>query len=445
MDRYAYKIKQLLLFFGILISTASLQASEHYMFRLYLSDKGGEQSRGLTDVNAPLYKPYIEKLEQLHKACYVTQSRWFNTVVLSVSDSNVVEAFKAYSFVDSVQWVWKGDTSMNLTKRVKQEHMYPVDTPLKLKYGYATDQIKMHRGDRLHAAGYQGDGLRIAVIDAGFKNVDQIGAFDSLRLEGTRNFVTPTRSVFEEDDHGTKVLSCMAANVEGVMLGTAPNARYWLLKSEDPRSEYPVEEDYWVAAVEFADSVGVDVISSSLGYFQFDNEQLEYPKTALNGNTTLISRAATMASQRGILLFSSAGNEGNGDWRKITFPADAAQIVTVGAVTSNKKHSTFSSVGFTADQRVKPDVVAMGTSCCIINADGEVSYADGTSFSTPILAGLAVCLWQALPHLSNIEMIALIQGMGNQYKTPDHELGYGIPDVYKAYRKNRKKAALHIN
>ena len=415
------------------------------MFRLYLSDKGGEQSQGLTDVNAPLYKPYIQKLEKQHKACSVTQSRWFNTVVLSVSDSSIVEQFKAHSFVDSVQWVWKGDTSLNLRKRVKQEHMYPVDTPLKLKHGYATDQIKMHRGDRLHAAGYQGDGLRIAVIDAGFKNVDQIGAFDSLRLEGTRNFVTPSRSVFEEDDHGTKVLSCMAANIEGIMLGTAPNAKYWLLKSEDPRSEYPVEEDYWVAAVEFADSVGVDVISSSLGYFEFDNEQLEYPKTALNGNTTLISRAATMASQRGILLFSSAGNEGNGSWRQITFPADAAQIVTVGAVTSSKKHSTFSSVGFTADQRVKPDVVAMGTSCCIINADGEVSYADGTSFSTPILAGLAVCLWQALPHLSNIEMIALIQGMGNQSKKPDHELGYGIPDVYKAYKKNRKKAALHIN
>ena len=445
MDRYVYKIKQLLLFFGILIFSASLQASEHYMFRLYLSDKGGEQSQGLTDVNAPLYKPYIQKLEKQHKACYVTQSRWFNTVVLSVSDSSIVEQFKAHSFVDSVQWVWKGDTSLNLRKRVKQEHMYPVDTPLKLKHGYATDQIKMHRGDRLHAAGYQGDGLRIAVIDAGFKNVDQIGAFDSLRLEGTRNFVTPSRSVFEEDDHGTKVLSCMAANIEGIMLGTAPNAKYWLLKSEDPRSEYPVEEDYWVAAVEFADSVGVDVISSSLGYFEFDNEQLEYPKTALNGNTTLISRAATMASQRGILLFSSAGNEGNGSWRQITFPADAAQIVTVGAVTSSKKHSTFSSVGFTADQRVKPDVVAMGTSCCIINADGEVSYADGTSFSTPILAGLAVCLWQALPHLSNIEMIALIQGMGNQSKKPDHELGYGIPDVYKAYKKNRKKAALHIN
>lgn len=445
MDRYVYKIKQHFLFFLILISPAFLQASEHYMFRLYLSDKGGEQSHGSVYVDAPLYKPYVEKLEQLHKANYVTQSRWFNTVVLSVSDSSVVEAFKSHNFVDSVQWVWKGDTSLNLTKRVKQEHMYPVDTPLQLKYGYATDQIKMHRGDRLHAAGYRGEGLCIAVIDAGFKNVDQIAAFDSLRLEGTRNFVTPTRSVFEEDDHGTKVLSCMAANIEGVMLGTAPNAKYWLLKSEDPRSEYPVEEDYWVAAVEFADSIGVDVISSSLGYFEFDNEQLEYPKAALNGNTTLISRAATMASQRGILLFSSAGNEGNGDWRQITFPADAAQIVTVGAVTSRKKHSTFSSVGFTADHRVKPDVVAMGTSCCIINAKGEVSYADGTSFSTPILAGLAVCLWQALPHLSNIEMIALIRGMGDQYKKPDHELGYGIPDIYKAYRKNRKKAALHIN
>jgi subtilisin family serine protease len=443
MDRYIFKIKQLVLFLALCIISTALKASEGYMFRLYLSDKGGSQMQVSEAVNEPLYRPYIEQLEQ-HQASLVTQSRWFNTVVLAVSDSSIVEQFKTYSFVDSARWVWKGDLTVKVKERAITERAYPVDNLCKSTYGYAADQIELHRGDKLHDAGYRGDGLCVAVIDAGFKNVDRIGAFDSLRLEGTYNFVTPNRSVFEEDDHGTKVLSCMAANIEGIMVGTAPNASYWLLKTEDPRSEYPIEEDYWVAAVEFADSVGVDVITSSLGYFEFDNKELEYPKSALNGQTTFISRAAAMASRRGILLFSSAGNEGNGRWKQITFPADAANVITVGAVTASKERSRFSSFGLTADQRVKPDVVAMGSSCCVINSRGGVSYVDGTSFSTPILAGLATCLWQALPHLSNIEMIELIQQMGDQYKKPDHKLGYGLPDIYKAYRENRKKAAAPI-
>ena len=187
--------------------------------------------------------------------------------------------------------------------------------------------------------------------------------------------------------------------------------------------------------------MGVDVVSSSLGYFSFDVEALNYHQDQLDGRTSLISRAAKMASSKGILLFSSAGNEGGGSWGKITFPADAPDILTVGAITDRKKKSNFSSVGFTADYRVKPDVVALGTGCCVIDPTGNIRYANGTSFATPILAGLGVCLWQAFPCLTNKDIISLLQRFGSKFEQPDAELGYGIPDVYKAYKQERKYAA----
>lgn len=232
----------------------------------------------------------------------------------------------------------------------------------------------------------------------------------------------------------------MAANMPGIMVGTAPKASYLLIKSEDSDSEYPIEEDYWAAAVEYADSVGVDVISSSLGYFAFDADELSYDQSALDGKSSLISQAAHIAAQKGILMFCSAGNEGNGSWGKITFPSDASDILTVGSITEDKKKSIFSSVGFTADYRVKPDVVALGSGSCVIDPQGNVRYASGTSFATPILAGLGVCLWQALPELSNKEVIALLQQVSSQFKQPDAELGYGIPNIYKAYKKGMQYA-----
>ena len=312
------------------------------------------------------------------------------------------------------------------------------DKPQDREYGYAEKQIRMLNGIKLHETGFQGEGMRVAVIDAGFMNADRISAFDSLRLLGTHNIVFPGKSVFVGDDHGTKVLSCLAADIPGVMVGTAPKASYLLLKSEDSDSEYPIEEDYWTAAVEYADSAGVDVISSSLGYFSFDADELSYDQSALDGKTAMISRAASLAADRGILVFCSAGNEGNGDWEKITFPSDAAGIFTVGAIDEDKKKSSFSSVGFTADSRVKPDAVALGTGSCVIGPNGNIRYANGTSFATPILAGMGICLWQSLPWLNNREVISLMNRSSNRYKHPNKEFGYGIPDFYKAYKKERK-------
>lgn len=436
---------------------AWLWAGENYRFRVYLKDKGNDGYRvekpetflskeaierrakngiAVTAADFPISRSYVDMLSETG-ATPVVQSKWFATVVVESPDSMVAGRLQQLAIVDSVKWIWKGN--LRVPGEEKSEGRFvSKDEPLRNEYGYAHKQLKMLNGEKLHEAGFRGEGMRVAVIDAGFMNVDRLSAFDSLRLIGTHNVVFPGKSVFVGDDHGTKVLSCLAADIPGVMVGTAPKASYLLIKSKDSDSEYPIEEDYWAAAVEYADSAGVDVISSSLGYFAFDTDELSYDLDALDGKTAMISRAADLAAGKGMLVFCSAGNEGNGDWKKITFPSDAADIFTVGAITEDKKKSVFSSVGFTADGRVKPDAVALGTGSCVIDPSGSVRYVNGTSFATPILAGMGVCLWQSLPWLNNKEMIELLHRSSSQYKHPDTELGYGIPDFYKAYKKERK-------
>ncbi|MDR1980186.1 MAG: S8 family serine peptidase [Tannerellaceae bacterium] len=446
-------------FLFICICIASeLSAQTNYCFRVYLKDKGDSgytldspeaylsqasidrrtrEGMFVDETDLPIAASYLEALSAVG-ACPIVKSNWFSTVVVISEDSLVVEKLKSLSMVDSVKWIWKGEKYRPAETLPDDTSLSPKDDPVAEPYGYAHKQIEMLNGIKLHEAGYRGKGIEVAVIDAGFKNVDRITAFGSIHISGTYNVIAPQESVFRSNDHGTKVLSCMATNLPGIMIGTAPEASYWLIKSEDERSEYPIEEDYWTAAVEFADSVGVKVITSSLGYFFFDAGELNYNQSQLDGKTALISRAATMAADKGILVFSSAGNEGAGHWGKITIPGDASKVVTVGAVTNEQSKSSFSSVGFTADSRVKPDVVALGTGCTIIDSSGNIQYANGTSFATPILAGLGVCLWQALPWLSNLEVINLLQQASSQYQTPDIELGYGIPDVFKALQEERR-------
>lgn len=440
------------------------EANDVYRFRVYLKDKGDtgfsidkpeaflsdktisrrlKRNIPVTEMDMPISSAYLDSLTFMGVRPIV-QSKWLSTVVVESEDSLMAANLLNLSIVDSVRLVWKGRVNGGISElvEIESEVEAPADVLLEDAYGYASDQIEMLNGVKLHKRGYLGKGMTVAVIDAGFQNVDKVGVFESLDILGTRNFVISDESVFVGDDHGTKVLSCMAANTRGLMIGTAPEASYWLLKSEDSRSEYPVEEDYWAAAVEFADSVGVDVISSSLGYYSYDAEGMDYCQTALDGNTALISRVARIASEKGILLFCSAGNEGNGSWGKITFPSDANGILTVGSITSEKKKSIFSSIGFTSDYRVKPDMVALGTGSCVIDPTGNVRYVNGTSFATPILAGLGVCLWQALPWLSNLEIIDLLRESSSQHTQPDAELGYGIPDVYKAFKKEFNHVSL---
>ena len=444
----------------LLISVFQSVASPRYRFRVYLHTKGEAGYRvdkpeaflsaeaiarrermgiAVEADDCPIAPAILDQLAQTGVKPILT-SKWMRTVVVESEDYGVEQTLRQLPMVDSVQFVWQGEATAPLDRVESGERLAPTKEPKKSPYGYALGQIKLLNGLKLHRAGFRGQGMRVAVIDAGFLNADRMRVFDSLHLLGTYNIVSPGQSVFAEDEHGTKVLSCLAANAPGWMVGTAPEASYWLIKSEDSRSEYPIEEDYYVAALEFADSVGVAVVSSSLGYYTFDDDSLSYTQADLDGHTAFISRAAHRAVEKGLLLFSSAGNEGNSTWEKITFPADTEGILTVGSMTSQKERSRFSSKGLTADGRIKPDLVALGSGSCVVVGSGEISYGSGTSFATPILAGMGICLWQALPQLSPQELIDLLRQSGSQAERPDAELGYGLPNLYKAYKKGKKYA-----
>ena len=444
----------------LLISVFQSVASPRYRFRVYLHTKGEAGYRvdkpeaflsaeaiarrermgiAVEADDCPIAPAILDQLAQTGVKPILT-SKWMRTVVVESEDYGVEQTLRQLPMVDSVRFVWQGEATAPLDRVESGERLAPTKEPKKSPYGYALGQIKLLNGLKLHRAGFRGQGMRVAVIDAGFLNADRMRVFDSLRLLGTYNIVSPGQSVFAEDEHGTKVLSCLAANAPGWMVGTAPEASYWLIKSEDSRSEYPIEEDYYVAALEFADSVGVAVVSSSLGYYTFDDDSLSYTQADLDGHTAFISRAAHRAAEKGLLLFSSAGNEGNSTWEKITFPADTEGILTVGSMTSQKERSRFSSKGLTADGRIKPDLVALGSGSCVVVGSGEIGYGSGTSFATPILAGMGICLWQALPQLSPQELIDLLRQSGSQAERPDAELGYGLPNLYEAYKKGKKYA-----
>ena len=437
-------------------SAASAQAGEQYCYRVYLNSKGADaeilhtperflspealarrakHGVAIAATDVPIAPSHLDAIEATG-ARIVTKSKWMATVVVESDDSLMADRLKSVAIVDSVRRVWKGAERLEYNTCLDAENTPPppVGPTETDPYGSARRQLEMLNGIRLHALGKRGQGIRIAVIDAGFQNADRIAAFANLRLIGTHNAVFPGGNVYCDDNHGTKVLSCLAANQPGQMIGSAPEASYLLIKSEDIRTEYPVEEDYWAAALEYADSVGVDVISSSLGYSLFDTPDTVYRTADLDGKTAFITQAAAIAAEKGMLLVVSAGNEGNHAWEKITFPADATDVLTVGAVDNAGHHERFSSTGFTADYRVKPDVVALGGGTTVITSNGHLTIANGTSFATPLVAGLGACLWQALPWLSSREIITLIRQTASQALHPDAENGYGLPNIYKAYQ-----------
>jgi hypothetical protein len=305
-------------------------------------------------------------------------------------------------------------------------------------YGYAYTQINQINGIPLHQDGYRGKGMVIAQLDAGYLDVPQQVLFDSLRADGrllgTRDFVHPgSTSVYNESNHGRMVLSCMAANDRGVMIGTAPKASYWLLRTEDVSSESVLEEYNWISGSEYADSVGADIINSSLGYTAFNNPVDSYSYGDLNGKTAVSTRGAEIAASKGILVVNSAGNSGtdsNFPW--IGAPSDGDSVLTVGAVTSNGTRASFSSIGPTADGRIKPTIMAMGQATTVADATNGILYANGTSFSSPIIAGMSACLWEAHPQATNMQVIEALKASASKYNSPDDMMGWGIPNFAKA-------------
>ena len=371
----------------------------------------------------------------------VGTSRWNNTVLVRSNDTAVFSSIARLPFIARTVRVWESpDSIQKMVKQDCHDTFNAWDSIKGVAYGHGREQIEVLSGQRLHSIGMKGKGITIAVLDGGFQNADRIPAIQRANILGTKDFVYPNSPFFyQETDHGTKVLSAMVANEPEVLVGTAPEARYWLLRCEDQQSEQPVEEDYWAMAAEFADSVGVDIINSSLGYNDYDGDSAYYHQRDLDGQTALISRTASMLAKKGIVLVNSAGNSGMGPWKKIAFPSDACDILTVGALNMEKKNAPFSGVGPTQDGRVKPDVMALGSPAALISGRGTVIRDMGTSFSTPIVAGLVACLWQALPEKTALEIIDLVRQASSSYKKPDNIYGYGTPNFWRAYMIGRLK------
>lgn len=388
----------------------------------------------ITEQDLPVSSTYIQQIKELGFNI-VTTSRWMNTVVIAPGLDVTIDTIYQLPFVKKVECVQNDKTSSPFaaqhapTKTVEEDTTEYIGE-LESYYGAAWEQINQLNLAPLHQEGYCGNGMTIAVLDAGFYCVNQNAGIDMSQVIGTHDFTRKSFNYINGVDHGSMVLICMATNVPNTYIGTAPEANYWLMITEDNNREFPIEEDYWVAGAEMADSVGADIITSSLGYYIYDDPDMSYTHEDLDGQTAFCSRGATIAASKGMLVVTAAGNEYGTDWNKIVVPGDANGVLTVGGVSSDGTHSEFSSIGYTADGRVKPDVVARATRTKVLHTDGMIASVSGTSYSTPLMTGAMACLWQAHPEWSVAELIDRVQRGASQYYTPDEFLGYGIPDIY---------------
>jgi serine protease AprX len=433
----------------------------YHIYRIYLKDKKGgkyslkkpeaflsakalqrreRQHLPLDSTDLPLSERYLKTLQD-EGAEVIGGSKWNNTAIVKVTDTTLMKRIDTLPFVIRRLHVFASPDSTDGPETEKLfEGKIETEYPATSEYGDGEHQIDMLNGIKLHQAGFRGKGMTIAIIDGGFKNVDKIPLLNNVHILGKRDCVYPYNADLNTLlDHGTMVLSTMAAHADSLLTGTAPEADYYLLRSEDGRSEQLVEEDYWAQAAELADSLGADIINSSLGYARFDDIDMNHRYRDQNGNTALNSATASRLADKGIILVNSAGNDGNSSWKRINCPADAKDILAVAALKGDSMNATFSSVGPSIDGRVKPDVSAMGYRSAVIRGNGKLTTANGTSFASPTLCGMVACLWQALPQLTARQIMNLVRQAGDRSDCPDNVYGYGIPDFWKAYLAGSKQ------
>jgi serine protease AprX len=392
----------------------------------------------ITDEDLPVNKSYIDSVQNIGiRVLYA--SKWFNSVTIETNDEPLLEKVKKLSFVKSVEKTADARTKKSAVitdknELISTEYTAAIDS---MYYGQGFNQINIENGIFLHKKGYRGKGVLIAIMDVGFLDADLYSSLDSVRKKGnivaTRDFVNPADNIYRTHYHGSAVFAIIAANSPGIMVGTAPEASFLLCRTEDTGSEFPVEEDNWIAAAELADSIGADVINTSLGYNLFSNPVYNHSYKNMDGNSIRISIAARIASSKGILVVVSAGNDGNKLWHYIGAPADAMNILTVGATDKNGVIGSFSSRGPSFDGRIKPDIAAMGKEGYSEISLDNFGYASGTSFSAPEISGLSACLIQAFPDASVSGIMNAIKHSSNKFFTPDNVFGYGIPDFERAY------------
>ncbi|WP_319800515.1 S8 family peptidase [Flavobacterium sp. N2469] len=396
-------------------------------------DRRTNQNIVLNISDAPIEITYVNQVKASAGISVMAQSKWLNALHVRGTQASIT-ALKAFVFIDKIVFA---DKALNTTAKPAAVHSITqtkekLNTTIDYAYGNSTNQIQMLNGQVLHQQNYTGSGKIIAVLDGGFPGVNTAQPFKHLRdnnlILGGYDYVNRNADFYSGNSHGTSVLSTMGGYTENSLVGTAPDASYYLFITEDNASENPVEESYWVEAAEQADAFGVDIITTSLGYFGYDDPSYSHTYNDMNGTTNFISRAAEIAFSKGMIVLASAGNEGTTVEPRIGGPADAVSVITIGSVNASKVKAGSSSIGPSFDNRIKPDVMAQGVAAVVSNAAGNIGTANGTSFACPIMAGMAACLWQAFPSKNNKEIRQMILQSADRYTNPDNNYGYGIPN-----------------
>jgi serine protease AprX len=401
----------------------------------------------ITLEDIPVKASYLQGVQSAGATLFA-RSKWYNGVVVTINSQADYNAIAALPYVQNLTKIalrTKNNTP-SAKDEIEQQALNTINNNViaaktnnlnRFQYGQSLNQVDMLGGVCMHNKGFDGTGMTVVILDSGFENADVMTAFDSARNENrilsTFDFVDMNTSVYTDHNHGANVFSCIGANVANTMVGTAPKAKFHLCRTEDVFSEYPIEEYNWVAGMEYADSVGADVVNSSLGYTQFDSAIYNHTYADLNGRTSPASNTTSLAARRGIVVCNAAGNDGNGSWQYIGVPADGDSMLAVGAVNASKIRVGFSSIGPTSDGRTKPDVAAQGGNTFLAYTNGNVfGPSSGTSFSSPLMTGMVACLIQAHPNATAMQIINAIKQSGNQHTAPDNLLGHGIPNFCKA-------------
>jgi len=417
-------------------STYSTSKPEAFLSKRAI-ERRARQGLAVLPRDLPVNENYVAQIRQTGAKVWYS-SRWLNAVLVEAKDTQLA-AIRALPFYRGLEF-GRALSGARVSAERQTNQKFGSEA---LDYGASQNQIQMLGVEKMHDQGFRGEGMLVGILDAGFQNSDKNTSlaplFADKRVLSTFDFVKKETSVYEDNSHGNNVFSIMAGSREGFLVGPAYRAAYVLLRTEDAASETRLEEANWLFGAEYADSIGVDVINSSLGYNQFDDPNEDYTYADMNGRTTLITRAADWAAAAGIVVVVSAGNEGNRPWKFIVAPADADSVLAVGAVASNRTLGAFSSLGPSADGRIKPDVCAQGVATVLANPSSSVVTGNGTSYSAPLIAGLVAGFWQAFPQLTALQVIDCIKKAGHIYTMPNAQFGYGIPTFDKAAEVARRE------
>jgi subtilase family protein/type IX secretion system substrate protein len=461
-------MKKVLLLFALLFSLVSFSQEDAWVYfidkpnaQFYLDnplqmltqralDRRTTQSIALNVQDTPIHQAYIDQITAATGITVKAKSKWLNALHVRGSQADIA-ALTALPFVSNIQYanhsLNPGGRQLPLNHQKSQKINKFLDTQVDFNYGSSAVQVQMLNAHWMHQQNYTGTGKIVAIMDAGFPGVNTTSPFQRLRdnnqILGGYDFVNRTSNPYTGYQHGTQVLSNMGGYVDNQLIGTSPDAKYYLFITEDINAENPVEESNWVEALEMADSLGVDVVNTSLGYFEYDNAAYSYVYDDINGQKSFASRGADIAFSKGMICVTSAGNSGTTANPHIGVPGDAATTLTVGAVNNAEVKANFSSIGPTFDGRIKPDVMAMGVNAIVATQSGTITSNNGTSFAGPILAGAVTSFWSAFPNKTNAQIVQLVKASADRFLNPNNNYGYGIPDFQLAYNTALSASEFH--